>query len=153
MSNLNDFDPDSPANIASANAAQTIASAQARAVEGDTLPLPPNNLPALKSIAGTGIRGAKVLGYRIVSAMVNDCIAPDGSLKLPGDEGFLAAQYGRLGVTPMPAGWMFERRACTKLVAIVDGNPILLTDHARALGYARATALSPNCLDLGEIEQ
>lgn len=35
-----EFDPDSPTNVASAHTAQAVAGAQARAVEGDTLPLP-----------------------------------------------------------------------------------------------------------------
>ncbi len=147
-----DFDPNSPQNMALAGAAQAIADAQARALEGDTLPLPPNNLPALKSIPGRGIEGASVLGYTVKRATVNDCIAPDGSRKVPGDAGFREAHYGRLKLTPMPKGWVFETREVHKLIALVSGNPILLEDQAKALGYSRACSTGPNSLDLGEIE-
>lgn len=136
----------------SVSAAQSIVSAMARAEEGDTLPAPPNNLPALQSIPGRGIEGAAVLGYIVASATVRDCIRPDGSHAVPGDDGFLAAQYGRLGVSPMPAGWSFVERPAHKLFALVDGNPILLEQQARALGYSRATASAARWLDLGEIE-
>ena len=152
MNSLPDFDPDSPSNIAAAGAAQVISVAQAQAAEVDTLPFPPNNLPALKSISGSGISGASVLGYVVKAVTVRDCIAPDGSHKVPGDEGYLEAQYGRLGLHPMPKGWMFETRKTTKLFALVSGNPILLESQAKALGYARACATEPNSLDLGEIE-
>lgn len=136
-----------------AQVAATIASAQANAAEGESLPLPPNNLPALRSIPGaTALDRALVLGYKVVNAEVRDCIAPDGSIAQPGTPGFREAHEGRLGVAPMPKGWMFETRRCQKLCAIVDGNPILLESQAKALGYARALAASPNLLDLGEIE-
>jgi hypothetical protein len=147
-----DFDPDLPENVANAKAAQLISSAQARAIAGETLPMPPNNLPALRSIAGTGFDGAAVLGYVVEEQTVRDCIAPDGNRKVPGDEGFCEAQWGRLGVAPMPKGWVFEERTVLKLFAIVDGNPILLEKQARALGYARAFAVGPKTLDLGEVE-
>lgn len=52
----------------------------------------------------------------------------------------------------MPAGWMFEERSVHRLIAIVVGNPILLEDQARSIGYIRALATAPNMLDLGEIE-
>lgn len=142
-----DFDPDSPHNIAAAGATQAVASAQARSAEGDTLPLPPNGLPALR-----GMDGAAVLGYRVVQDIVRDCIRPDGTHAVPGDPGYTDAQMGRLGWAPMPKGWMFEERQACKLLAIVDGNPILLEDHARALGYCQACAIGPNALDLGEVE-
>lgn len=147
-----DFDPNDPRNIAAAQATQAAASAQAKAAEGDSLPLPPNGLPALRSIPGHGMDGAAVLGYRIVSGMVRDCIRPDGSHAVPGDPGFSEAQCGRLGLAPMPAGWMFEERRVHKLQALVDGNPILLERQARSLGYRRALAVGPNVLDLGEVE-
>lgn len=139
---------------ASAEAAQAIATAQAMAMasDGDILPLPPYNLPALRSIPGRGCEGAAVLGYFIRAVNVNDCIAPDGTRKVPGDKGFLEAQYGRLGLMPMPPGWMIEWRDTHKLYALVAGNPILLETTARRAGYARATAISPTTLDLGEIE-
>ena len=132
--------------------AQFIASSEARAAEGDTLPMPPAGLPALRSIPGKGMDGAMVLGYAVQSEEVRDCIRPDGSHAVPGDKGFYEATMGRLGVTPMPKGWMFETRQAKKLVAIVDGNPIRLERQAKELGYYRALAISPNTLDLGEIE-
>ena len=147
-----EFDPDSPSNIALAGAAQAIAGAQAHAIEGDTLPLPPNGLPALRSIHGSGFAGAQVLGYSIKLTTVRDCIKPDGSHAVPSDPGFYEATLGRLKAAPMPKGWMFEERQAHKLYALVSGNPILLEDQARRLGYARATASNPQWLDLGEIE-
>lgn len=75
-----------------------------------------------------------MLGYSVKAAAVRDCIALDGRRVMPGDPGFLAAQYGRLRLGPMPAGWMFEDRATLKLYALIDGNPVLLEAHARALG-------------------
>lgn len=114
--------------------------------------MPPAGRPALRSIPGKGTEGAHVLGYLVVTAEVRDCIRPDGSHAVPGDKGFYEATMGRLGVTPMPKGWMFETRQAQKLVAIVDGNPILLEKQAKELGYARALANSPNTLDLGEVE-
>lgn len=98
------------------------------------------------------MEGAAVLGYQVVSCEVRDCIRPDGSHAVPGDKGFYEATMGRLGVTPMPKGWMFETRQTHKLFAIIDGNPILLEKQAQKLGYSRALATSPNSLDLGEIE-
>lgn len=108
-------DPDAPRNIAAAGAAQAIATAQAPASEGDTLPLPPDGLPALRSIPSRGIEGAAVLGYVVNARTVRDCIAPDGRRTVPGDPGFLEAQHGRLGVAPMPAGWMFEESRAAKI--------------------------------------
>lgn len=137
---------------AAAEAAQTIAEAQARAIEGDTLPEPPAGLPALRSIEGTGINGASVLGYVIKSAMVLDCYGPDGKMRVPGDAGFLEAQYGRLGLQPMPPGWRFVKREAQMLYALVKGNPVLLEDHARRLGYSRALATAPNVLRLSELD-
>lgn len=147
-----EFNPDSPLNIASAHAAQAVAGAQARAIEGDTLPLPPNGLPPLRSIPGRGMRGAQVLGYVVEETTVRDCIKPDGSHAVPSDPGFYEATLGRLKAAPMPKGWMFEERQAHKLYALVSGNPILLEGQARRLGYARATASNPQWLDLGEIE-
>ena len=49
-----EFDHDSPVNVAAAHTVQAIAGAQAHAIEGDTLPMPPNGLPALRSIPGSG---------------------------------------------------------------------------------------------------
>lgn len=136
----------------SAAAAQAIESAKARLDEVDTLPAPPNNLPALRSIPGRGIAGAAVLGYAVQAAVVRDCLRPDGTRAAPGDDGFREATYGRLGFGPMPAGWSFVERTAHKLFALVDGNPVLLEQQAKALGYSRATATSPRWLDLGEIE-
>jgi len=51
----------------------------------------------------------------------------------------------------MPPGWRFERRTSRILIAIVDGNPILLEQRAKASGYPRALADGPNRLNLGEI--
>lgn len=137
---------------AAAHIAKTLASASAREGEGDTLPLPPNNLPALRSIPGAGIAGAAVLGYTVRKTTIRDCIGPDGRIRVPGDDGFRAAQEGRLGVAPMPAGWRFIEREAHKLYALVDGNPVLLEAPARRLGYARAIATGPQTLDMGEIE-
>lgn len=136
-----------------AQTAAVIASAQAHAADGDSLPMPPRGLPALQHIQGaTHLDRALVLGYEIKTQEVHDCIAPDGSIAQPGMPGFRESQEGRLGVTPMPKGWMFETRRTHKLFAIVDGNPVLLERQARGLGYARALAVGPNALDLGEIE-
>lgn len=136
-----------------AQTAAVLASAQAYAAEGESLPVPPCNLPALRSIRGaTPLSRALVLGYKIKVQEVRDCIAPDGSIAQPGDAGFLAAHEGRLGLSPMPPGWMFETRRASKLFALIDGNPILLEARAKKLGYARAIAVAPNLLDLGEIE-
>jgi hypothetical protein len=136
-----------------AQVAASIAAAQARAAEGESLPMPPRGLPALKSIQGqNALDRALVLGYIVRAQEVRDCIAPDGSIAQPGTPGFREAQEGRLGLSPMPKGWMFETRQASKLFAIVDGNPILLEQHAKALGYRRALATAPNVLDLGEIE-
>lgn len=146
-----EFDPNDTANVAAAAAAaaaaQALSNAIARAMEGDTLPEPPNGLPSIKST-----KNGQVLGYRVTIATVHDCIRPDGTHAYPGDAGFYDAQCGRLGLHPMPAGWMFESRQAHKLLAIVTGNPILLEEDARALGYVRSFATAPNILDLGEIE-
>jgi len=127
-------------------AAQKLASLEARLAEGDSLPCPPEGYPPVPSTDG-----AKVLGYLVQWQEMRDCYGPDGKLCRPGDAGFLDAQCGRLGLSPMPAGWRFERRASRVLIAIVDGNPILLEQPARALGYPRALADGPNRLNLGEI--
>jgi len=130
-----------------AAAAQVIAEAQARAIEGDTLPEPPAGLPALRSI-----EGAQVLGYVVRTATVQDCFDPDGKMRVPGDRGYLDAQMGRLKWGPMPPGWRFVERDAQVLYAVVKGNPVMLEDQAQGLGYSRALAVSPNALELGEID-
>jgi hypothetical protein len=147
-----DFDPDAPESHAAAGTAQAIASATARAAEGDTLPFPPHGLPALQSVPGRGMRGAAVLGYLVRLRTVRDCYGPDGRRRVPGDAGYLEAQHGRLRLAPMPKGWRFEERTAAVLCALVDGNPILLESQARAIGYARALATGPQWLELGEID-
>lgn len=52
----------------------------------------------------------------------------------------------------MPTGWRFEEREGQVVYAVVRGNPILLEEQARSLGYSRALADSPNSLLLGEID-
>lgn len=126
---------------------QLAASAEAREVEGESLPFPPDGYPALKSVPG-----ASVLGYVVnPDAIVNDCIGPDGKIRLPGDLGFSRALHGSLGWFPMPKGWRFEKRKASVLYAWVDGNPILLEESAKDSGYPRAVAVQANLICLGEI--
>lgn len=138
--------------LAAAQATQAIASAQARAIEADTLPYPPSGYPALQSIAGPSkMESATVMGYEVVTEDVRDLFGPDGKKRYPGDDGFRAAQMARLYSEPMPKGWRFETRRATVLYALVDGNPILLKSAAREGAYPRACASSPKYLRLGEI--
>lgn len=130
-----------------ARKAASAASAKARAEEPDSLPFPPDGYPALKSVPG-----ASVLGYVVnPDAIVNDCIGPDGKIRLPGDLGFSRALHGSLGWFPMPKGWRFEKRKASVLYAWVDGNPILLEESAKDSGYPRAVAVQANLICLGEI--
>lgn len=65
--------------LAAAQATQAIASAQARAIEADTLPYPPSGYPALQSIAGPSkMESATVMGYEVVTEDVRDLFGPDG---------------------------------------------------------------------------
>lgn len=149
-----EFDPEDERFVAAAGVAATVASAMARIEEGESLPMPPNNLPCLRSIAGSNsFEKAMVLGYKVERQEVQDSIGPDGKKKVPGDPGFLEAHIGRLTQCPEKMkGWTFKVRVAQKLFAIVDGNPVLLEQQAKMLGYARALATGPNVLDLGEIE-
>lgn len=125
---------------------QAKAEIEARAREPDLLPEPPAGLPALKSV-----EGAAVLGYSVSEQKVTDMIGPDGRIARPGDEGFLDAQLWRLGQQDQPKGWEMRHRTATTLYAVVQGNPILLEEAARALGYEGAFAVGPNLLELTEI--
>jgi hypothetical protein len=130
-----------------ASLAKDAASRAARELEVDTLPLPPQGLPALR-----GTDDAKVLGYEIATVSVRDCFGPDGKKRVPGDVGFLDAHMARLSRRPLPNGWQIVERQAEMLLAVVDGNPILLEESARSLGYQRAMATKPNRLQLCELD-
>ncbi len=134
--------------------AQTIASAEAQAAQQNTLSEPPHGYQALTSIRtldGSPMDTAIIMGYMVTREDVRDVIGPDGQIKLPGDPGFLDAQVARLTHGKMPTGWQITARSAQVLYALIDGNPCLLEEQARDRGYPRASAASPKWLRLGEV--
>lgn len=113
----------------------------------DSLPFPPGGLPAVPPA-----NGCAVLGYAIVQELVHDCYGPDGHLKSTGDPGYFQAVRGRLGMAPLPEGWMFVERHAFVLYALVLGRAILLEEAAHAVGYPRALASHTDKLRLTEID-
>lgn len=147
-----DFNPNSPTNVASAAAAQIIGDAKAQSAADTLLIAPPEGFPGL-----TSIKEATVLGYCAILGTIREVFDADGNLKVPGDDQFYNYQAVRLGwekshaCCNAVAGWESRERAGTKLYASIKGNPIMLEDQARSLGYSRALATAPNWLFLAEI--
>ena len=134
--------------------AQTIASAEAQAIQPATQSEPPLGCHALTSIRtldGEPLDTAIVMGYAVTREDVRDVVGPDGQIRLPGDSGFLDAQMARLTHGRMPPGWEIRTRSALVLYALIDGNPMLLEEQARERGYPRAIASSPKWLCLGEV--
>ena len=125
---------------------QLAASAEAREVEGESLPFPPDGYPVVRSV-----QGAAILGYVVKAATIREYFGPDGLQRYPGDNGFGDAVRCHWRSMPMPAGWRCEDRSAPVLYAIVDGNPLLLEGLAKNEGYPRAIAIQGNLLQLGEV--
>ncbi len=139
-------------NIELAFTAQLEAEKFAEAHEGETLPEPPAGFPHLPSLNGEGLQGALVLGY-VIGKYENVTHYYDGkdNKKNPGDDGFLDATLSRFYKGyKMPKGWRIEQTKARFIYALVKGNPILLEEPARKLGYHRALATSPTFIKLCE---
>ena len=120
--------------------------------EGETLPEPPAGFKPLPSIKGEGLQGASVLGYVIGKPeKIIKYYDAKGSQKNPGDEVFLDATLSRFYKdNKMPKGWKTEETNARFIYALVKGNPILLEESAKRIGYARAIATSPSFIKLCE---
>lgn len=132
--------------------AQMKANEFATKTEGETLPYPPAGFPPLTSIVGEGLHGATVLGY-IIGAPERIVKFYDsfGRIKNPGDAGFFDAQLSRFySAHKMPHGWRVEHSTARFIYAIISGNPILLEEPAREMGYTEATATSASFIRLSE---
>ena len=127
----------------------------ARNLATELLPFPPADLPSLKSIKGNGMDRAIVHGYTIAIEKTHKILDEKGNRKYPGEEGFLEAQQFRLmgekNGYSAPAGWKIVNHEAKILYAIVEGNPILLENQAKKLGYKTATAVSANKIKLSEL--
>lgn len=142
-----------PDNLAMV-AAQTIAHAEAMALQGVTVPHPPvgcQPLTSIRTVDEDPLETAIVLGYSVRREEVRDVFGPDFLLRQPGDPGYFDVAAARLTGRRIPKGWSVKTRVALVLYALIDGNPILLEEQARERGYRRALAVSPKWLQLGEL--